>query len=120
MQDVRKAFHMFEKVRIPIMGLVENMSYFKCDNCEERHFLFGEDGGKILSKKFQTELLAQIPIVKKVREGGDEGRPIVMRDPESEVAIAFRALARKIAQQASILANQGIDPSQFVQIGKFN
>jgi len=120
MQDVRKAFHMFEKVRIPVMGVVENMSYFKCDKCDERHALFGEDGGKALAKKFNTELLAQIPIVKKVREGGDEGRPIVIRDPQSEVALAFRDLARKVAQQTSILANQQIDPSQIVQIGKFN
>ncbi len=120
MQDVRKAFHMFEKVRIPIMGVVENMSYFKCDGCEKRHFLFGENGGKLLAKKFNTELLGQLPIVQSVREGGDEGRPAVVRDPQSEVSILFRDLARKIAQQTSILANEGIDPSQIVQIGKFN
>jgi ATP-binding protein involved in chromosome partitioning len=120
MQDVRKAFHMFEKVRIPILGVVENMSYFKCDGCEKRHPLFGDGGGKALSKKFNTELLAELPIVTKVREGGDEGRPIVMRDPQSEIAQAFRDLSRKIAQQTSILANQSIDPSQIVQIGKFN
>lgn len=120
MQDVRKAFHMFEKVRIPIMGVVENMSYFKCEHCDHKHALFGEDGGKGLARKFNTQLLAQIPIVTQVREGGDEGRPIVLRDPKSEVALAFRELARKVAQQVSILANQGLDPSQIVQIGKFN
>jgi ATP-binding protein involved in chromosome partitioning len=120
MQDVRKAFYMFEKVRIPVMGVVENMSYFKCDQCDKRHSLFGENGGKTLAKKFNTELLAQIPVVPQVREGGDEGRPIVVRDPQSEVAQAFRELARKVAQQVSILANQAIDPSQIVQIGKFN
>jgi ATP-binding protein involved in chromosome partitioning len=120
MQDVRKAFHMFEKVRIPIMGVVENMSYFKCDHCDTRHFLFGENGGTVLAKKFETELLSQIPIVQDVREAGDEGRPIVIRKPESPVALAFRDLARKVAQQVSILSNQGIDPSQIVQIGKFN
>jgi ATP-binding protein involved in chromosome partitioning len=64
--------------------------------------------------------LAQIPLVAKVRQGGDEGKPVVLRDPQSEVAIQFRELARKVAQQASILANQGIDPSQLVQIGRFN
>ncbi len=119
MQDVRKAFHMFEKVRIPVMGVVENMSYFTCGGCSQRHHPFGEGGGKILARKFNTELLAQIPIVTQVREGGDEGRPIVIRDPQSEVALTFRDLARKVAQQISILANQAIDPSQIVQIGKF-
>ena len=119
MQDVRKAFHMFEKVRIPILGIVENMSYFKCDGCEKPHFLFGEGGGKLLAKKFQAELLAQIPIMPEVRAGGDEGRPIVLRDPRSEVAEHFRELARRVAQQLSIQTNQGVDPVQKVQIGKF-
>lgn len=119
MQDVRKAFHMFEKVRIPIMGVVENMSYFVCGQCDKRHDLFGTEGGKLLARKFNTELLAQIPLVPQVREGGDEGRPIVIRDPQSEVALSFRELARKVAQQTSILASQGVDPSQLVQIGKF-
>src|SRR4029078_12172735 len=74
MQDVRKAFHMFEKVRIPIMGVVENMSYFRCDGCEKQHSIFGSEGGKLLARKFNTELLGQLPIVSQVREGGDEGR----------------------------------------------
>jgi len=119
MQDVRKAYHMFDKVRIPIMGIVENMSYFKCDGCDKKHHLFGSDGGKTLARKFDTELLAQLPIVTAVREGGDEGRPIVIREPGSEVAQAFRALAQKIAQKVSILAHAQIDPSQIVQIGRF-
>lgn len=120
LQDVRKAFHMFEKVRIPIMGIVENMSYFKCDQCEKKHTLFGGGGGQRFADKYNAELLAEIPIVETVREGGDEGRPIVIRNPDSEVAKAFRGLAQKVAQQASILANQTIDPAQIVQIGKFN
>jgi ATP-binding protein involved in chromosome partitioning len=120
LQDVRKAFHMFEKVRIPVMGIVENMSYFKCDQCEKRHVLFGEGGGQALAKKFNTELLAQLPLVPQVREGGDEGRPVVLRDPTSAVALEFRQLARKVAQQVSILSNkEAVDPSQLVQIGKF-
>lgn len=121
LQDVRKAFHMFEKVRIPIMGIVENMSYFKCDGCEKKHALFGSDGGKILAKKFNTDLLAQLPLVPEVRVGGDEGKPIVLRDPSSEAAVALRDLSRKVAQQVSILASESaIDPSQLIQIGKFN
>ena len=120
MQDVRKAFHMFEKVRVPVMGVVENMSYFKCDSCDKRHAIFGSGGGELLAKKFNTQLLAEIPLLPQVREGGDQGKPIVMRDPSSEVAAAFRELARKVAQQVSILADEAIHPSQIVQIGKFN
>ena len=120
MQDVRKAIHMFEKVRIPLMGIVENMSYFKCGNCESKHYIFGENGGKLLAKKFNTELLAELPVVSEVRAGGDMGKPIVVADSQSPVAQAFRELAKKVAQQASILASQGVDPSQIVQIGRFN
>lgn len=119
MQDVRKAFHMFEKVRIPIFGVVENMSYFKCDQCDTKHSLFGEGGGKLLSEKFHTNLLAQVPLVSQVREAGDEGTPIVLRSPQSEVAQVFRDLARKVAQQASIAASETVSPQQAVHIGRF-
>lgn len=104
MQDVRKAYHMFEKVRVPVFGFVENMSYFKCEGCEKKHFLFGSEGGKMLSRKFGAELLAELPLVPNVRKGGDEGRPVVVGEPQSEPAKAFRELARKLAQKISIAA----------------
>lgn len=119
MQDVRKAFNMFEKVRIPIMGIVENMSYFKCDSCEKKHPLFGQGGGVLLAKKFQTQLLGQVPIVTAVREGGDEGRPVVIRDPQSEAAQVVRELARKIAQQVAIIERHS-GSSASLEIGRFN
>jgi ATP-binding protein involved in chromosome partitioning len=118
MQDVRKAYRMFEKVRVPVMGVVENMSWFSCDGCSKKHFLFGEGGGQILAKKLGTELLARLPLVPLVREAGDEGKPAVLRAPDSEIAREMRALARMVAQRTSILA-AGPDPSQLVQIGKF-
>lgn len=120
-QDVRKAFHMFEKVRIPVMGIVENMSYFQAPGSDQKHYIFGQGGGKTLAKKFNVDLLAELPIDQQVREGGDEGRPIVVRDPRSDMAGYFRELSGKVAQRVSILAeNLAIDPSQIVQIGKFN
>lgn len=106
MQDVRKAFGMFEKVKIPILGFVENMSYFQCSDCEKRHFLFGEGGGKLLAKKFFSELLGELPLVPSVREGGDEGCPIVIRDRDSLIAQALRNMSKKVAQQVSILENK--------------
>ena len=120
-QDVRKAAYMFEKVRVPLVGFVENMSYFRCDGCEKKHFPFGQEGGKALARKFNAELLAQLPLIPAVREGGDEGRPITVGKPESEMAQEFRTLARKVAQKISVFAeNAALDPSQIVQIGKFN
>ena len=118
MQDVRKAYHMFEKVRVPVMGIVENMAYFQ-DDSGKRHHLFGKDGGKLLAKKFNLNFLGEIPLVQAIREGGDEGLPIVIRNAQSEVALAFRAIARKVAQQVSILANHGASGGPQVEIGKF-
>ncbi len=119
-QDVRKAYAMFEQVRIPVMGIVENMSYFTCDSCSKKHEIFGTDGGRYLAGKFNTELLAQLPIVQRVREAGDTGTPVVLKDASSSVAVAFRDLGRKVAQQVSILSNRKVDPSQIIQIGRFN
>lgn len=118
LQDVRKAYAMFEKVRVPVIGFVENMSWFKCDSCEKKHPLFGSGGGEAIARKFNSELLAQLPIQTAVREGGDEGRPIVVRDKNSEVAQGFRALALTVARKVTELAAQGgAEPS--VQIGNF-
>jgi len=119
MQDVRKALSMFEKVRIPLLGIVENMSYFEVPGTGERHYLFGQDGGKILAAKYRTDLLAQIPIVQKVREGGDIGRPIVISEPSSSPAQQFRQLARTVAQQISIQQSQSTS-SPPIQIGRFS
>jgi len=123
MQDVRKAVHMFEKVRIPILGIVENMSYFEVTSSAggvpERHYLFGKDGGKLLAEKYRTELLAQVPLVQKVREGGDAGKPVVVADPGSPIAQQLREMARKVAQQVSIRSS-GAAAEATIQIGKFN
>jgi ATP-binding protein involved in chromosome partitioning len=121
MQDVRKAYNMFEKVRVPVMGFVENMSYFVCDGCDKKHFLFGSEGGKILSKKYGVDLIAQLPMVPIVREGGDEGRPVVIGKPTSEIAQAFRSMARAVVEKVLITAAQSpSDPTQSIQVGKFN
>ena len=119
LQDVRKAYHMFEKVRVPILGIVENMSYFQPEEGAKKYYIFGENGGRTLAAKFNTELLAQFPLVPRVREGGDSGRPISIGDQKSEVSLGFRALARHVVQLVTKLVAEGIDPSAIVQIGKF-
>ncbi len=120
MQDVRKAWAMFDKVRIPMIGVVENMSYFKPDDSDKKYFIFGEGGGRILAQKFNTELLGQIPIVPAIREGGDTGRPITVAQPSAPTSLALRALSKQVARRVALMAAEGIDPSHLIQIGKFN
>lgn len=121
MQDVRKAIHMWEKVKVPILGFVENMSSFECPNCRTTHPLFGEGGGKRLEQKFHAPLLAQLPIQQSIREGGDEGVPQVMQNPDSKATRTFRDLARTVAQQVSILgASASSRGAGSIEIGKFS
>lgn len=122
MQDVRRAYGMFEKVRVPVLGLVENMSWFKCDGCEKKHYLFGKDGGLKLSRKLGAELLAQLPLVPEVREGGDEGVPIVIRKPGSDAAQAFFALAKRVAEKLVLFSSSAASSKSAapeIEIGRF-
>jgi ATP-binding protein involved in chromosome partitioning len=107
MADVRKAINMFEQVHIPVLGIVENMSYFICSNCSHQHEIFGSGGGAELANKFHTQLLGQIPLSINVREGGDRGVPIVVSEPNSAQAIAFKQIADNVATQVSVLAMKG-------------
>lgn len=119
LQDVRKAYFMFEKVRIPILGIVENMSYFE-DPSGLRHAIFGKDGGKLLAKKLNLNFLGELPIVQRVRECGDEGTPVVKREPDSVISKAFRSLAQGIAQRVSILSSHLGEGGSQIEIGKFS
>src|SRR5215216_4070279 len=107
MSDVRKAINMFQQVHIPILGIVENMSYFICSNCSARHEIFGAGGGEVLATRFNTKLLGQLPLSISVREGGDLGIPIVIGAPDSLQASAFRQIADRVASQIGLLASQG-------------
>jgi ATP-binding protein involved in chromosome partitioning len=107
MADVRKAINMFDQVHIPVLGIVENMSYFVCDNCSTRHAIFGSGGGQELARRFNVPLLGQVPLSIEVREGGDAGVPIVIGDPESLQAAAFREIADNVATQITVQAMKG-------------
>lgn len=98
--DVRKAINMFEQVGVPLIGVVENMSYFVCPSCSQRHEIFGSGAGDALAKQFGTEVLGRIPIGSRVRETGDQGIPIVLADPESDQARALKDVARAVARRA--------------------
>ena len=95
---------MFQKLNIPILGVVENMSYFNCTKCDERHEIFGSGGGESLAKDLKIPLLGGIPIDMRVRSGGDEGSPVVIAAPDSPAATAFSTVASKVAARISMQA----------------
>ncbi len=101
--DVIRANAMFDKVKVPILGLIENMSYFVCDGCDKRHHLFDHGGAKAAAERLGIDFLGELPIVPAVRDAGDRGMPIVEAEPESETAHAFVALARTLAGKISVL-----------------
>jgi ATP-binding protein involved in chromosome partitioning len=98
LQDVYKSVSMAQKVGIPLLGVVENESYFICDGCDKRHELFGSGGGQSVADFAKAPLLGQIPLHPSVRQWGDAGTPVVQAAPESETAQAFVAVATKLVE----------------------
>src|SRR5690349_2954022 len=102
--DVRRALRMFETVAIPVLGIVENMSYFVAPDTGVRYNIFGEGGGVALAAHYRVPFLGAVPLGVEVREGGDNGVPVVVSKPESPEAQAFRKLSEEVARQISIEA----------------
>jgi len=100
--DARKAFAMFEKVHVPVLGIVENMSYYICKHCGQREDIFATGGGKKAAEELKVPYLGGIPIYTPIRIGGDNGKPIVVMEPKSEQALMIRQIARQMAAQVSI------------------
>ncbi|MBI4635549.1 MAG: Mrp/NBP35 family ATP-binding protein [Candidatus Rokubacteria bacterium] len=109
--DVRKAIGMFQKLNVPVLGIVENMSYFVCPHCNERTHIFGDTGGQRISLEYGVPLLGQIPLDPETRIGGDEGTPITLRRPDSAQAGAFRDLARAVAKRLDEVGGPGPLPT---------
>ncbi len=104
LSDVRKAYSMFEQLNVPILGIVENMSYFECPNDGNKYFIFGNGGGEALAERYGVPFLGGVPIALDVREGGDLGMPVTIGNPDSPRAKAFRAISQNVAAQISINA----------------
>jgi ATP-binding protein involved in chromosome partitioning len=102
--DVRRALRMFETVAVPVLGVVENMSYFIAPDTGTRYNIFGEGGGQKLAEQYGVPFLGAVPLSLEVREGGDRGVPVVVSQPESPQALAFRRVAEEMARQVSIEA----------------
>ena len=106
--DADKGVKMFQQVKVPLLGIVENMSYFVCDGCDKKHHIFRQGGGKTLAENFKIPLLGEVPIIPAIAEAGDNGIPVVMSDPESPAGKAYKELAGQVAAQLSInQANSG-------------
>ena len=95
--DARKGLKMFEKVGIPILGIVENMSYHVCPKCSHESHIFGSGGAAKMSREYGTELLGQLPLDESIREQADSGRPTVVSDPDGKAAEIYRRIARRCA-----------------------
>jgi len=97
--DALRGAKMFERVNVPVVGIVENMSWFECPHCGKPSPIFGEGGGKRLANELGLPLLGQIPLYTRVREGGDLGRPIVVADAQSSAARALASIAERVSEQ---------------------
>ncbi|UHQ21126.1 iron-sulfur cluster carrier protein ApbC [Lysobacter sp. KIS68-7] len=97
--DARKALRMFEKVHVPVLGLVENMAVHVCSNCGHVEHLFGQGGGERIAAQYGVPLLGALPLDIGIREQGDAGTPIVAAAPDSPAAAAYRATARRMAAE---------------------
>ena len=104
--DSRRAMAMYKKLNIPVLGVVENMSYFVCANCAHEADIFGHGGGEAMAAEFGVAFLGRVPIYQPIREGSDSGVPLLIGDPDSPAAKAFVAAAERTAAQVSIASYQ--------------
>jgi ATP-binding protein involved in chromosome partitioning len=102
--DGRKGMSMFKQMQVPVLGVIENMSYFQPPGSTERFEIFGHGGGKKLAEEEQVPFLGEVPIDQAIRVGGDNGHPIVAADPDCAVSDAFMQIAKNVAAQISIHA----------------
>jgi ATP-binding protein involved in chromosome partitioning len=102
--DARKGLKMFEKVGVPILGIVENMSIHICSKCGHEERIFGEGGGERMCKDYGVEFLGGLPLDIRIREETDSGKPTVVAEPDSRIAQIYRQIARRVAVKVGELA----------------
>jgi ATP-binding protein involved in chromosome partitioning len=112
--DAKKGIKMFEKVGVPILGIVENMAVHVCTNCGHTEHIFGADGGKKMAADYKMDYLGALPLNMQIRLQADNGKPTVVSDPDSDVAEIYKAVARKVA--VSIAAKNKDFSSKFPSI----
>jgi ATP-binding protein involved in chromosome partitioning len=102
--DARKGLKMFEKVNVPVLGVVENMSIHICSHCGHEEHIFGEGGGRRMAEQYQVDFLGALPLDIRIREETDSGMPTVIAEPESRIAQIYREIARKAAARLALQA----------------
>ena len=114
--DAKKAVTMFEKVKIPVMGVIENMSTHICSECGHQEAIFGEGGGKKMSDDYDIPLLGQLPLVMSIREQLDAGTPAVAVDPEGAISQTYRQIARNLTANLSVLGKDFSKGAQGIEV----
>ncbi|MFN2447921.1 MAG: Mrp/NBP35 family ATP-binding protein [Vicinamibacterales bacterium] len=104
--DTRRAVRMYQKLNIPPLGIVENMSYYACTNCQHESHIFGYGGGEQLAEQLEVPFLGRLPIYEPIRVGSDRGTPLVIAEPDSISTRAFTQVAERVAAQVSIAAHK--------------
>ncbi len=102
LQDAKRGLQMFRKVNVPVLGIVENMSFHRCRECGHQEAIFGSGGGERFAEEYGVPLLGQLPLELKIREQTDSGNPTVVSDPESASAELYREIARRVAALLSL------------------
>ncbi|XP_042001773.1 iron-sulfur protein NUBPL-like [Salvia splendens] len=103
LMDARRGVKMFSQVNVPILGIVENMSYFKCPSCNEAHYIFGKGGAQKTADDMGMRFLGELPLETGIRSGSDEGVPVVISNPESCVSQAYGDISQKIVSTLELL-----------------
>jgi ATP-binding protein involved in chromosome partitioning len=115
LEDARKAIEMFRQVKVEVLGIVENMSYFICPHCSERIEIFSHGGGKKTSEDFDIPFLGEVALNPEVRAGGDNGSPVAARGPESPEARSFYEIASQVAARVSVV-NLTAPPEEVITV----
>jgi len=113
--DARKGLNMFKKVNVPILGIVENMSYFICTKCGERHEIFGHGGARAEAEKLGVPFLGEVPLDLELRRRSDSGEPLMATLPESPQALTYITIAKQISEALAL--GQGLKPAPTITFG---
>jgi ATP-binding protein involved in chromosome partitioning len=119
LEDARKGLAMFQMTNTPVLGIIENMSYFICDGCGTRHNIFDTGGGERVARELELPFLGAIPLGLNVREGGDKGVPVTDSDPDCEQSRKFGEIARNLAARISVLNLEGAGAGELeIKLGR--
>jgi len=118
LMDARKGLKMFEKVGVPILGVVENMAVHVCENCGHVEHIFGADGGRKMSEQYGVDYLGALPLTMAIREQADAGRPTVVSDPDGEIAAIYKTVARQVAVKIAAKAKDFSSKFPTISISK--